>query len=217
MSKLAKWSDFMSTLGSRIKDLRIEQRLTGAELGKILGVSKATISLYEHDKSTPDDNIKIKICTHFGVSFDWLMGLTKDKAGVVKEKGVRIPVLGRIVAGIPIEAIEDVIDWEEIPISMARTGDYFALMVTGRSMEPTLRDGDVVILKKQSDVDNGDIAAVLINGNEATIKEIKKGLSGITLIGHNVVEYSPTFYSNEDIERLPISILGKAVELRRKF
>lgn len=203
-------------LTDRIKHLCEKKNTTIMQLEIELGFSNGAISKWK--KSSPKVSSLIKVSKYFNVSMDYLLGNEVIPINSSKEKGgVRIPVLGRIVAGIPIEAIEDIIDWEEIPTSMARTGDYFALMVTGRSMEPTLRDGDVVILKKQSDVDNGDIAAVLINGNEATIKEIKKGLSGITLIGHNVVEYSPTFYSNEDIERLPISILGKAVELRRKF
>lgn len=202
-------------LTDRIKCLCEKQNTTIMQLEIELGFSNGAISKWK--KSSPKVSSLIKVSKYFKVSMDYLLGNEVIPINNSKEKGVRIPVLGRIVAGIPIEAIEDIIDWEEIPTSMARTGDYFALMVTGRSMEPTLRDGDVVILKKQSDVDSGDIAAVLINGNEATIKEIKKGLSGITLIGHNVVEYSPTFYSNEDIERLPISILGKAVELRRKF
>lgn len=203
----------MKSIGTLIKEARKSAGLTQQQLSEKVKLSRSYIGDIEKDRYNPSVSTLKLIAEATNTPLENLL-VSKQ---IEDKGGVRIPVLGRIVAGIPIEAIEDVIDWEEIPISMARTGDYFALMVTGRSMEPTLRDGDVVILKKQSDVDNGDIAAVLINGNEATIKEIKKGLSGITLIGHNVVEYSPTFYSNEDIERLPISILGKAVELRRKF
>ena len=84
-------------------------------------------------------------------------------------------------------------------------------------MEPTLRDGDIVIIKKQSTVDSGDIAIVLVNGNDATVKEIKESPSGITLIGHNAAIYTPQFYSNKEIQNLPIQIIGKVVEMRRKF
>lgn len=121
------------------------------------------------------------------------------------------------MAGIPIEAIEEVLDYEEITPEMAATGDFFALQVRGDSMLPTLKDGDVVIVKKQPTVDSGDIAIVLVNGNDATVKEIKESPAGITLIGHNVAVYTPHFYSNADIKNLPVQVLGKVVEMRRKF
>lgn len=66
-------------------------------------------------------------------------------------------------------------------------------------------------------MENGEIAIVLINGDEATVKEVKEGPDGLTLIGHNVAIYSPHFYNRQEIEALPIKILGKVVELRRKF
>lgn len=108
-------------------------------------------------------------------------------------------------------------DYEEITPEMAATGDFFALQVRGDSMLPTLKDGDVVIVKKQPTVDSGDIAIVLVNGNDATVKEIKESAAGITLIGHNVAVYTPQFYSNADIEKLPVQVIGKGVEMRRKF
>lgn len=106
---------------------------------------------------------------------------------------------------------------EEITPDLAKTGEFFALQVRGDSMLPTLKDGDVVIVKKQPTVDSGDIAIVLVNGNDATVKEIKESPAGITLIGHNVAVYTPRFYSNEEIKNLPVQVLGKVVEMRRKF
>ena len=73
----------------------------------------------------------------------------EQKAG----RGIRIPVMGRVVTGIPIEAIQEALDWEEITPELAATGELFALQVRGDSMEPTLRNGDVVIVKKQPTVD----------------------------------------------------------------
>ncbi|WP_276893007.1 LexA family protein, partial [Dialister micraerophilus] len=89
--------------------------------------------------------------------------------------------------------------------------------INGESMHPEIKNGDTVIVKKQSDIDSGDIAIVLLNGNDATCKQIQKQQTGITLIGYNVGVYSPTFYTNEEIEDLPIVILGKVVEVRRKL
>lgn len=106
---------------------------------------------------------------------------------------------------------------EEITPDLAKTGEFFALQVKGASMEPTLREGDVVIVKKQPTVDSGDIAIVLVNGDEATVKRVKKQEEGITLIATNTSVYEPHFYSNKEIADLPVRILGRVVELRGKM
>lgn len=141
----------------------------------------------------------------------------EDSVMVPVPGGYRIPVLGRVVAGVPINAVTDISGYEEIPERMGRGGEFFALEIKGRSMEPTLHEGDVVIVRQQPEVENGEIAIVLINGDEATVKEVKESPEGITLIGHNVAIYTPHFYNRKEIESLPIQILGKVVELRRKF
>jgi repressor LexA len=84
-------------------------------------------------------------------------------------------------------------------------------------MEPKLYNGDVVIVRRQPDIESGETAIVLVNGDEATVKQIKKEKNGILLIGHNTDVYAPHFYSNEDIENMPVQVLGKVIELRRKF
>ena len=84
-------------------------------------------------------------------------------------------------------------------------------------MEPRILEGDVVIVKRQPDVESGKIAVVLVNGNEATLKRVKKQKEGITLIATNISIYEPHFYTNEEIEKLPVQILGEVVELRGKF
>lgn len=202
-----------------LKRLREEKEMTQAELGKALEISPSAIGMYEQGRRTPDIPTLKKIASYFNVSLDYLLGNSPAKAAQQQSagRGVRIPVLGRVVAGIPLDAIEEIIDYEEIPKSMAATGEFFALQVKGDSMLPTLKDGDVVIVKKQPTVDSGDIAIVLVNGNEATVKEVKESPAGITLIGHNVAVYTPQFYSNEEIKSLPVQVLGKVVEMRRKF
>ena len=130
---------------------------------------------------------------------------------------ILIPVLGKVVAGVPVEATEDIIGYEEITEHMASKGEYFALRIKGDSMLPKICDGDTVIVKKQESVENGDVAIVLVDGNDATCKQVKFNPNGITLIGYNASVYEPHFYTNEEIESLPISIIGKVVELRRKF
>lgn len=144
-----------------------------------------------------------------------------DKADLVeppKQKTNKfvIPVLGTVIAGYPLEAVENILDYEEISEDMARQGEFFALRVKGDSMEPRIKDGDVVIVRKQEDVDNGDIAIMLVNGDEATIKKIKKFQGGINLIPSNPA-YEVMTYTEKEIIELPVRCLGKVVELRAKF
>ena len=149
-----------------------------------------------------------------------LMGEDKDiiapPASPSKEKTIRIPILGRVAAGNPIGAIEEIIGWEEIPKKLAAGSTCFALRVCGRSMEPRILAGDTVIIRQQPDVDSGDIAVVLVGGEEATVKRVKKQKDGIILIATNTTVYEPHFYSNQEIKDLPIQILGKVVEVRYK-
>lgn len=205
----------MKSIGERIKDARKSAGLTQLELAKKTELSRSYIGDIEKDRYNPSVSTLQLIATATNTPLENLLPSSKTPSST--GRGVRIPVLGRVVAGIPLDAIEEVIDYEEIPKSMAATGDYFALQVKGDSMLPTLKDGDVVIVKKQPTVNSGDIAIILVNGNEATVKEVKESPAGITLIGHNVAVYTPQFYTNEEIKSLPVQVLGKVVEMRRKF
>lgn len=203
------------TSGQRITKLRKERDLQQKEVAAAIGMNRIVLNRIELGKRPLRDDEAVALADFFHVTTDYLLkGVTAQPRD---KEGVRIPVLGRVVAGIPIEAVEEILDYEEITPELAATGEFFALQVKGDSMEPTLRDGDIVIVKKQPTVDSGDIAIVLVNGNDATVKEIKESPAGITLIGHNVAVYTPHFYSNHDIESLPIQIIGKVVEMRRKF
>lgn len=205
----------MKSIGERIKDARKSAGLTQLELAKKTELSRSYIGDIEKDRYNPSVSTLQLIATATNTPLEDLLPSTKTVSPT--GRGVRIPVLGRVVAGIPIEAVEEILDYEEITPEMAATGDFFALQVRGDSMLPTLKDGDVVIVKKQPTVDSGDIAIVLVNGNDATVKEIKESPAGIILIGHNVAVYTPHFYSNADIKNLPVQVLGKVVEMRRKF
>lgn len=130
----------------------------------------------------------------------------------------RIPVLGSVPAGIPIELIEDIIDYEDISEEMLKGGkEYFALKVKGTSMWPKYLDGDTIIVLKQNDCESGQDAIVMVNGDDGTFKRVIKKDTGITLEPINQQEYNSVSYSNEDIEKLPIKILGVVKEIRRKI
>lgn len=201
----------------RLRKLRIEKGLTLQEVADYVGLQKAAIYKYEHGLVTnPKRGFIEKLSSLFGVSPSYLLGID-DNLPIPPVKGIRIPILGRVVAGIPLEAIENIEGWEEITPRMAAGGEYFALRIQGASMEPKLVDGDIVIVRKQSTVDNGDVAIVLVNGNEATCKQVNRTPAGITLIGFNVAVYAPHFYTNDQIESLPVTIVGKVVESRHTW
>ena len=130
---------------------------------------------------------------------------------------VRIPVYGRVAAGIPMEAIQEIIDWEEIASVMASDGEYFALQIHGDSMEPKISNGDVVIVRKQETADDGDLVIALVNGNDAVCKRLKRYDNGtLALISTNPA-YDPMYFTKSEIDNTPVRILGKVKELRAKF
>lgn len=203
----------MKMFCERLKKMRIEKNLTQTDIAKMIYISQPAYSKYEMGTASPNPETLKKLAEVLNVSVDYLIGndVPPERPGYV-----RIPVLGRVAAGIPIDAIEEVIDWEDISAEAAGGGEYFGLQIKGQSMEPKISDGDVVIVRRQPDVDSGDIAVVLVNGNDATVKRVKKSPQGVTLIPSNPA-YEPMYYSNEEIESLPVTILGKVVELRAKF
>lgn len=201
----------------QIKKLRKGKGLTQTQFAAAFHVSNGTIAMWETGKRQPDMDTLDRLSDFFGVSLDYLLGKESAQDGPpASTGGVWIPVLGRVAAGTPLEAVQEILDYEEITMNMAGDGDHFALQIKGDSMEPKISDGDVVIVRKQSDADNGDTAVVLVNGEDATVKKIKKGPDGIMLIPTNP-SFEPIFYSNAQIETLPVRIIGKAVELRAKF
>ena len=130
-------------------------------------------------------------------------------------RGVKIPVYGEIAAGLPIEAVEDIIDFEEITPEMAASGEYIALSVRGDSMAPRILEGDVVIIRRQETIESGEVAAVMVNGNSATLKRVRYADNGLWLLGNNP-SFQPIFYTKQECATLPVRILGKMVEFRGK-
>ncbi len=192
-----------------LKQLRKRKKMSQGDLSLALGVSRSAVSMYEMGERMPDYEMMKTISEIFGVSMDYLYGRENNSP-------TRIPVYGTVAAGIPLNAIQDIEDYEEITEDMARTGEYAALKIKGNSMLPRFTEGDVVIVKLQDDVDTGDIAIVMVNGDEATCKKIKKTPEGVMLISTNP-DYEPMFYTNREIEEKPVRIWGKVVELRAKF
>ena len=205
---------------TRLKQLRNERGISQRQLAEFLKVAPSTISMYENGQREPNFEVLESLADFFNVDLNYLLGKTNKTTKIILDsessKGIKIPVLGTVPAGIPITAVEDILDYEEIPKSWENQGEFFGLKIKGDSMYPTLENGDVVIVKKQSTADNGDTVIVMVNGDDATCKRYERSETGIMLIPNNNA-YNPVFYTNEEIEALPLTIIGKVVELRRKF
>lgn len=201
----------------RLKEIRKKKGLTQEYIASTLHVVQAAVSQWENGRVTPEAEKLSQLADVLGVSLDVLMGrkeyIDEDEP---KQQAVKIPVLGRVQAGIPTSAISEILDYEEIPADVASRGEYFGLLVRGDSMSPEIHNGDIVIVRCQPDVESGETAVVAVNGDNATVKRVKKTAAGIILIPLNPA-YEPMVYTNEQIETLPVEIKGKVVELRRKM
>lgn len=196
---------------NKIKEQRKKAGLSQQELANMIPVNQTAVSQWERGITTPNPNALKKLCQIFGQTSDFFLEIVPTK-----DQGIKIPVFGEVAAGIPISAIQDILDYEEITPEMASNGEYFGLAIKGDSMEPRMTTGDVVIVRSQPTAETGDIAIVMVDGESATCKKIKMTPEGIMLISLNP-SYEPMFYSNKEIEELPVRILGKVVELRAKF
>lgn len=187
---------------------------TQAEIAKAIGVSPQTFNTWCKGIAIPRMGKVQALADYFLI----------NKSDLIEEKKVARPtiatrtinVLGRVAAGIPINAVEEIIDTEEITEDMAKTGEFFGLLIRGHSMEPRICDGDVVIVRQQDDAETGDVVIVTVNGDEATCKRLKKYHDGIELIANNP-SYDTLFFDNNEILTKPVRIIGKVVELRGKF
>ena len=214
-------------VGKRLKQAREQKHITLEEAGKKVDVHKSTVLRWENGET---EKIKIPVIEILSKYYDvnpvWLMGydvpmernFDNNITGVNKKayESAVVFVYGTIPAGVPMECIEDIIDTEEIDADMLKGGkQYFGLKIKGNSMFPEYLDNDTIILEKVEDVENGTDAIVMINGDNGTFKRVFKNENGIILQPLNP-EYSPMVYTNEQIEKLPVRIIGKVVELRRK-
>jgi len=215
----------------RLKSLRNAKGLTQGDLANQTGLKQSSIAMYETGKRKPKIEVLERLADFFNVDIDYLVGksdkttkiLVEPSPSPAPEKPVtrytfRVPVLGRIAAGTPILAQQEIIDYEYIDERL-NDGDsqYFCLVVEGKSMEPTIHDGDTIVVRVQSEVENGQIAVVLVDGEDATVKEVKESADGLTLIGHNVAVYRPHFYSRAEVSSLPVRIVGRVIRSISKF
>jgi repressor LexA len=212
-----------------------------SDVAKATGIPPSTFSDWKRGKSAPKYEKLKKIADYFSVNILWLQGYSDDKSPSYStdenasmamsyfgqdweekiKKGSLIPIRGFSRAGIPNLAIEDINyddpdEWEEIDPKLAKSGLFLALRIKGDSMQPEFNENDIVIVRSQSDANNGDIVIAKVNGDEACCKKLFKRNDGIILHSLNP-EYAPMFFSFADIKDKPVTIIGKVVESRRKY
>lgn len=204
-------------MGERIKDLRLKKGATQEEVGKIIDVSKATIMKYEKGlvENLKRSSIE-KLAKYFNVKPSYLMCLEDENKIFLTSlpEQIKIPLLGTVKAGYDYLAEENIIGYENID-NVSDIENYYALQITGDSMEPLFSDGDIAIIHKQNDFESGNTCIVRINGDEATVKKVIKTDNGIDLIAMNPY-YPKRHFSNEEIEKIPVEIIGKVTEARKR-
>lgn len=208
------------------KNIREKYNLTQDELGAIAGVSGGAVSTWERGTAEPRMGAIQKMSDALGISKSEIVKddfvrqafrrVVEAKYESSQQQLNRIPVYGTIPAGIPIAAIQDIENYEEIDSSMLR-GDkqYFGLKVKGNSMYPMFMEGDTIIVRQQPDCESGQVCAVRVNGDDATLKKvIKQG--GTTILQPLNPEYEPMFFVGAS-EEPSLEIMGTVVEIRRKL
>ena len=222
-------------LGEIIKKYRDEHQMSLQDFANLIGTSRSYIHMLEKNVNpstkkpiSPSIETLKSLANAMNMDLDILLKqLNSEQDIYIDEKEYKkqftshqssaiVFVYGTIPAGIPVECIENVIDTEEISADMLKGNkEYFGLKVKGNSMYPEYLDGDTLILEKVDDCESGQDCVVMVNGNDGTFKRVFKNETGIILQPLNS-EFQPLIYTNEQIKSLPVKVIGRVVELRRK-
>ncbi len=197
---------------NRLQTLLNAREMRAVDLMNATGLSDSLISRYLSGQVSPKGKNASLIAKALNVDVNYLLTGETEQG---KPKAVKIPVLGKVVAGVPVYAEENIIGWEEISEEMSRRGDYFCLDMKGESMIPVMFPSDRLLVRKQNTIDSGQIAIVMVGMEKATCKKVMISDKGIQLYGFNTAVYEPHFYTNKEIRELPIRIIGRVVEVRR--
>jgi repressor LexA len=201
-------NDVSKYVGAQIRKFRKAKGMTQKELGFRIGVAHNTISGYENGSNEPDQNILFAIADVLGVSINDLFPSPTNLEPVDPEVA-RIPVLGTIACGEPLLVAENYSEYIYMPKDRLPAGKLFYLRAKGQSMEPTIPDGSLVLVREQPEVESGAIAAVLVNGDEeATLKRVKRQGNMLILLPDNP-EYEPIVVTPQN----PARIIGRAVQV----
>ena len=202
-----KKEELSKYVGTKIKYFRKSKKLTQEDLGNLMGTKKATISNWENGYRSPQQDSLFELADILEVSINDFFPPVSNVIEIKKTQN--IPVVGTIACGDPILAQENISDTIPFPVELLPSGNLFFLKAQGNSMEPTIKEDALVLIRKQEEVENGEIAAVLVNGDtEATLKKVRKLGDTILLEAINE-EYAPYLVNKEN----PARIIGKAIKV----
>lgn len=218
-------------VGAKIRALREEKHLTAEDLGKKIGVSRATITRYETGLRKTNQDSLFKLADALDVSInDFFPPVEKEKNPLITSNTLpsnteylyksdsvakHIPLIGEIACGDPITAEENVEEYitHIFPKGQVPSGELIDLRAKGHSMEPTIPDGSIVTIRLQPEVEDGEIAAVLVNGDtEATLKRVKY-INGLVMLKPDNDSYDPIIITPNN----PARIIGKAIQFTSKL
>lgn len=216
-----------NNFANNLKAIREERKMSQQDIADKIGIDRSAISYWESGKSDPTmgnvvklaDILKVDILSLIGGNFNFDNAIPIE----MDSDTMMIPVLGTIKAGTPIEAQEDILEYVDIPRSWTRGGKkFYGLFISGDSMYPKYNEKDIVIFEQNEDMElaNGKDCAVMVNGFDATFKNVRLNQAGIQLIPLNMDNndgYVPTFYDIEQIQTLPVKIIGIAREKRTRL
>lgn len=209
---------------SNLKFLRESKNLSQSKLAELIGVNQTTIARWEDDNRVPTIDNAIDVADALGIPLPDLLGkdLKFDNGEIVdiSSNMIKIPVYGTIKAGIPIESQTDITEYVEIPKEWTKGGkSFYGIKISGDSMYPKYDEGDIVIFEYIQDFEtaNGKDCAIMINGSESTFKKVLLNEQGIVLQPYNLGVYDVMMYNNQQIEDLPIKVVGVAREKRTRL
>ncbi|MFF7090595.1 LexA family protein [Streptomyces olivaceoviridis] len=199
-----------------IKSRRKELNLTLEQVGDLVGVGKSTVRKWE----TGDiENMKrdkiVKLAKALRVSPSYIMGIEEEQPQIETLPVKKIPVVSKISAGLPIYSEENLIDYIYFATNKLNSDkEEFGLKVSGDSMDKIFQNGDIVVVEKDSIVENGQLGVVMINGYNATVKRIRYNGDQVILIPEsNNTNHYPQVYGKDD----EVKIIGRVVASQKLF
>lgn len=207
-------------IGQRIREAMRVRGMRQTDLAEKSGIAKGQLSEYVNGKFDPKQKNIYSMAKVLRVRPDWLMGLDvpMEDAPVIEmvpmKDSLLIPILGKVAAGEPTYAEGNVEGTLMVDPDLACGSMLYALKVKGDSMSPQILDQDIIIVREQTDVEDGDVVVATVNGGEGCVKRLKKYAHAISLVSVNPA-YEPMYFGEEDVENLPVRIWGKVLEIRR--
>lgn len=201
-------------LGNKLKSLRKETGKTQQQIADKLGITRAAYSHFENERNQPDSETLVKLADIFETTTDFLLGVTPSNVvpiGDMIPEDNSIPVLGRIAASAPAGLVSDYEGELFIqPSTIKRYGkkDLFALKILGDSMNRVIPDGAIAVVHRTCEWESGDICAVTINGDDATLKQVTKTGKGIKFTPLSFSKFHTPWEYIKDEDEVDVCILG---------